>query len=108
MARVQFPVVSPKIVVYPLDTVKKRMQVQAVSGHIQYQNMVDCLHQNCENRRSKDTVQWISAVRGQEYNRNWTGVCLFYSCQEFTCQNRSNDNCTPNGCKSETTNKGNK
>jgi solute carrier family 25 thiamine pyrophosphate transporter 19 len=32
-----------KIIVYPLDTVKKRMQVQAVSGHHQYRNMMDCL-----------------------------------------------------------------
>ena len=31
-----------KIVVYPLDTVKKRMQVQAVSGQHQYHNMIDC------------------------------------------------------------------
>lgn len=32
-----------KIVVYPLDTVKKRMQVQAVSGNYQYRNMMDCI-----------------------------------------------------------------
>lgn len=32
-----------KIVVYPLDTIKKRMQVQAVSGHHQYHSMIDCL-----------------------------------------------------------------
>lgn len=32
-----------KLVVYPLDTVKKRMQVQAVSQQIRYSNPCDCL-----------------------------------------------------------------
>jgi solute carrier family 25 (mitochondrial thiamine pyrophosphate transporter), member 19 len=32
-----------KIVVYPMDTVKRRIQVQAISGTIQYRNMMDCL-----------------------------------------------------------------
>jgi solute carrier family 25 thiamine pyrophosphate transporter 19 len=32
-----------KIVVYPLDTVKRRIQVQAISGTVQYRNMMDCL-----------------------------------------------------------------
>lgn len=32
-----------KIATYPVDTVKKRMQVQAVSGKQHYRNMVDCL-----------------------------------------------------------------
>jgi solute carrier family 25 thiamine pyrophosphate transporter 19 len=31
-----------KIVTYPIDTVKKRCQIQAVSGQHQYRNMVDC------------------------------------------------------------------
>jgi solute carrier family 25 thiamine pyrophosphate transporter 19 len=32
-----------KMVIYPLDTVKRRIQVQAVSGTDQYRNMMDCL-----------------------------------------------------------------
>jgi len=32
-----------KVIVYPMDTVKKRMQVQAVSGQHRYRNMMDCL-----------------------------------------------------------------
>ena len=32
-----------KIVVYPLDTVKRRIQIQTISGTTQYRNMMDCL-----------------------------------------------------------------
>ena len=32
-----------KICVYPLDTAKRRMQIEAVSGRYHYRNMIDCL-----------------------------------------------------------------
>jgi solute carrier family 25 thiamine pyrophosphate transporter 19 len=93
-----------KIVVYPLDTVKKRMQVQAVSGQYQYRNMMDCFIKIVKTEGVKTLYNGL--VPSVAKNTIGTGLSFaFFTLAKNSLAKLDSTTTTdaPSGCKTETT-----